>query len=129
MIDKLNTIVSSKYAAILWTGIIFILCSYPSASLPKIHNDKTLHFVAFAGFSFFWTFHSSKSWLIILIAVLYGIGIEFWQAILPKSFHRGFDWYDAFADSVGGVIGYIIWLVYRRLISIILPKNPSETSL
>jgi VanZ family protein len=116
MIDKLNALVSSKYTAILWTVIIFFLCSYPSGHLPTINNDKTLHFIAFAGFSFFWFFHSSKPWLIILLAAFYGISIEFWQAILPNSFHRGFDWYDALADSVGGVIGYIIWLVYRRLI-------------
>lgn len=128
MIDKLNSLLSSRYTAILWTVIIFVLCSYPSDHLPTINDDKTLHFIAFAGFTFFWGFHSLKPWLIILIAALYGIGIEFWQAILPKSFHRGFDWYDALADSVGGVIGYIIWLVYRRLISIILPKNPSDTS-
>ncbi len=117
MIEKINTVVSSKYIAILWTVIIFVLCSYPSANLPKINNDKTLHFIAFAGFSFFWAFHSSNPWLIILMATLYGIGIEFWQAILPKSFHRGFDWYDALADAVGGIIGYIIWLIYNKLIT------------
>ncbi len=117
MIDKLNILISSKYMAILWTVIIFILCSYPSASLPKIQNgdDKTLHFIAFAGFSFFWAFHSSNYWLIILLTALYGIGIEFWQAILPKSFHRGFDWYDALADAVGGIIGYLIYLIYRKI--------------
>lgn len=124
MIDYLNPLLSSKYTAILWTVIIFVLCSYPSASLPTITHDKTLHFIAFAGFSFFWFFHSSKAWLIILSAALYGIGIEFWQAILPKSFHRGFDWYDALADAVGGIIGYVIWLIYRKISSIILPKNP-----
>ena len=124
MIDKLNDLLSSKYIAILWTVTIFVLCTYPSASLPKINNDKTLHFIAFSGFSFFWFFHSSKPWLIILLAALYGIGIEFWQSILPKSFHRGFDWYDALADSIGGIIGYVIWLIYIKLCSIILPKNP-----
>jgi VanZ family protein len=115
MIDKLNTLVSSKYTAIFWTLLIFVLCSYPSASLPKIHNDKTLHFIAFAGFAFFWAFHSPNYWLIILCAALYGIGIEFWQAILPESFHRGFDWYDALADAIGGIIGYLIYLIYNKL--------------
>ena len=121
MIKKLDTLISSRYTAILWTVIIFGLCSYPSASLPKIHNDKTLHFIAFAGFSFFWSFHNSKPWMIILIAALYGIGIEFWQAILPKSFHRGFDWYDALADGVGGVIGCIIYVIYLKINSVIFP--------
>lgn len=117
MIETLNTLVSSKYTAILWTVIIFVLCSYPSNHLPTIYDDKTLHFIAFAGFTFFWFFHSSNPWLIILMATLYGISIEFWQAILPKSFHRGFDWYDAIADAVGGIIGMLIYLIYNRLIS------------
>ena len=126
MVNKLNSLLSSRYTAILWTLIIFVLCSYPSDHLPTIENgnDKTLHFIAFAGFSFLWFFHSSKPWLIILLAALYGIGIEFWQSILPESFHRGFDWYDALADSIGGIIGYVIWLIYIKLCSIILPKNP-----
>jgi VanZ family protein len=53
--------------------------------------------------------------LIILIAAIYGVAIEFWQAILPESFHRSFDWYDALADAVGGVIGYAIYLIYNKL--------------
>ncbi len=116
-------LIQSKYTAIFWTVLIFILCTLPSEHLPK-NNDKTSHFLAFAGFTFFWFFQSSKPWLIILIAAIYGIGIEFWQAILPKSFHRGFDWYDALADAVGGIIGYLIYLIYRKISSIILPKNP-----
>lgn len=118
MIDKLNTLISAKFIAILWTVIILILCSYPNTHLPKIHSDKTLHFIAFAGFSFFWSFHNSNYWLIILLAALYGIGIEFWQAILPKSFHRGFDWYDALADVIGGIIGYVIYVIYKKTLSI-----------
>lgn len=118
---RITILLNSKYTAILWTIIIFVLCSYPSGHLPTIDNDKTLHFIAFAGFSFFWFFHSSKPWLIILLAALYGIGIEFWQGILPASFHRGFDWYDALADSIGGIIGYVIYLIYVKISSVIFP--------
>jgi VanZ family protein len=114
MIDKLKFLISSKYTAIFWTVLIFILCTLPSEHLPK-NNDKTSHFIAFAGFTFFWLFHSSKYWLIILIAAIYGVAIEFWQVSLPISFHRGFDWYDALADAVGGVIGYTIYLIYNKL--------------
>jgi VanZ family protein len=116
MIQQLNKFVSFRYIAILWTIIIFVLCSFPSESLPK-NNDKVSHFIAFAGFSFFWFFHSKKPLLIMIIAALYGIGVEFWQAILPESFHRAFDWYDALADAVGGIIGYGIFLTYKKLYS------------
>jgi hypothetical protein len=34
-------------------------------------NDKISHFIAFAGFTFFWFFHSSKYGQLILIAVFY----------------------------------------------------------
>jgi VanZ family protein len=114
MIEKLKTLISSKYTAIFWTVFIFILCTLPSEHLPK-NNDKTSHFIAFAGFTFFWFFHYSKYWLIILIAAIYGVAIEFWQASLPISFHRSFDWYDALADSIGGIIGLPIYLIYRKL--------------
>ena len=114
---RITTLLNSKYPAILWTVLIFILCTIPSKNipLPGSFSDKSNHFIAFAGFTFFWLFHASRYWLILLIAVVYGIGIEFWQATLPASFHRGFEWYDALADSIGGVMGYFIYLIFRKL--------------
>lgn len=114
---RMTILLNSKYPAILWTILIFILCTIPSKNipLPSSLSDKLNHLIAFGGFTFFWLFQSSRSWLILLIAVLYGISIEFWQAILPESFHRGFEWYDALADSIGGVMGYIIYLIFRKL--------------
>ena len=112
-------IIQSKYTAIFWTVLIFILCTIPSKNvpLPSGLSDKLNHFIAFAGFTFFWLFHSSRYWLVLIIAVIYGIGIEFLQATLPISFHRGFDWYDALADAIGGIIGYIIYLIFNKLLS------------
>jgi VanZ family protein len=114
---RMTILLNSKYPAILWTILIFILCTIPSKNipLPSSLSDKSNHLIAFAGFTFFWLFQSSRPWLILIIAVLYGIGIEFWQAILPESFHRGFEWYDALADSIGGVIGYFIYMVFRKI--------------
>lgn len=113
----MTILLNTKYPAILWTILIFILCTIPSKDipLPSSLNDKSKHFIAFAGFTFFWLFQSSRYWLILIIAVLYGIGIEFWQAALPESFHRGFEWYDALADSIGGVVGYFIYLIYKKI--------------
>ncbi len=111
-------IIQSEYIAIFWTILIFFLCTIPSQSLPTGQpNDKINHFIAFAGFTFFWFFQSSKYWIIILIAAVYGILIEFWQASLPPTFHRGFDWYDVVADVIGGIIGLPIYLVYKKLLN------------
>lgn len=117
----LLNILQSKYLAIIWTIIIFVLCTIPSQHIPTSQNfsDKTNHFIAFAGFTFFWLFPYSKPLTIISIAIMYGIGVEFWQAILPESFHRGFEWYDALADGLGGIIGYILFIVFKRLIKLL----------
>ncbi len=113
---SLNNLLNSKYTAIFWTVLIFALCTLPSESLPTGQpNDKISHFIAFAGFTFFWFFQSSKYWLILIVAVIYGIGVEFWQGSLPKHFHRSFDWKDALADGIGGIIGLPIYLIFKRL--------------
>ena len=117
------TFLNSKYTAIFWTVLIFVLCTMPSKNLPTGQpNDKISHFIAFAGFTFFWFFHTSKYWLIILIATIYGIAIEFWQGSLPRNFNRSLDWYDALADGVGGIIGLLIYLIYKRLIEFLKIK-------
>jgi VanZ family protein len=112
------TILNSKYTAIFWTVLIFILCTIPSERLPTNQpNDKISHFIFFAGFTFFWFFQTSKYWIIFIIATIYGIIIEFWQGSLPQDFHRSFDWYDALADAIGGFIGLPIYLIFKRITS------------
>lgn len=111
-------LIQSKYTAIFWTMLIFILCTLPSESLPKGQpNDKISHFIIFAGFTFFWLSQSLKYWLIILIGVIYGIGIEFWQGSMPEYFHRSFDWYDALADGIGSIIGLVIYRLFNKFIT------------
>jgi len=115
---QLLNILQSKYPAVIWTIIIFILCTIPSQHIPTSQtlSDKANHFIAFAGFTFFWLFPYSKPLTITFIGIIYGIIIEFWQAILPVYFHRGFEWYDALADGLGSIIGYILYLVFSKLI-------------
>lgn len=92
----------------------------PSKELPTNVNDKTAHFVAFAGFSFLWLWVKNNYRLIIFIGIIYSILIEFWQGILPESFHRGFDWYDALADGIGVLIGgglfFVSYLLVKKII-------------
>lgn len=114
---KLKTLairlLESKYLALGITLIIFILCTMPSGNLPQA-NDKTAHFVAFAGWAFCWQFSFKNYIKTLFLGIFYGILIEFWQGILPESFHRGFDWYDALADGIGVAIG-LIFYYFRRL--------------
>jgi len=107
----INNFLSNKYLATTVTVIIFILCTWPSEHLPLTQslNDKTAHFIAFAGWAFCWQCAFGNYKRTIILGILYGILIEFWQGILPESFHRSFDWYDALADSIGVIIGIVLW--------------------
>lgn len=111
-------LLENKYLAFAVTLIIFVLCTMPSENLPKT-NDKTAHFVVFAGWAFCWQFAFKNYPKTLILGVTYGILIEFWQGSLPISFHRSFDWYDALADGVGVIIGLIasffVRILYRSL--------------
>ena len=117
---KLKTLVISflqhKYLAIAVTIIIFGLCTMPSEKLIKT-NDKMAHFIAFAGWAFCWQFAFKNYPKTLILGVIFGVLIEFWQGILPISFHRSFDWYDALADGMGVIIGLTIYY-FRGLIGL-----------
>ena len=123
MLSFIIKLLKNKYVAIIYTLIIFILCTLPSKELPKDVNDKTAHFVAFAGFSFFWLWVKENYKIVVFVGVIYGICIEFWQAILPESFHRGFDWFDALADGIGVLIGYFIYLLSKFIVGRFVEKQ------
>lgn len=114
----INSLLHNKYIPILWTITIFILCTLPSDKLPQNEsfNDKTAHFVVFAVFSFLWLFISQNIWKVLLWGIAFGIFIEFWQAMLPISFHRSGDIWDAVADAVGVVIGIGIHYIYKKIL-------------
>jgi VanZ family protein len=118
MISAIQSILKSKIPAILWTIIIFILCTIPSDEASKIgsENDKINHAIAFAGFVFLWLFHTSFVKLIIGIGIFYGILIEIWQYILPESFHRGFELMDTVADAFGCIFGYLLFLLFSKIL-------------
>ncbi|MCU0325168.1 MAG: VanZ family protein, partial [Spirosomaceae bacterium] len=90
------------------------LCTLPSEQLPQ-GNDKTAHFAVFAIFSFLWLFISQNVWKVLLWGIVFGVFIEFWQAMLPVSFHRSGDIWDAVADAVGVVIGIGIQYIYKKI--------------
>ena len=106
----------NKYLAFIVTLVIFVLCTIPSDKLPNT-NDKTAHFIAFAGWAFCWQFAFNNYTKTFVLGIIYGIFIEFWQGALPLSFHRSFDWYDALADGIGVALGLITYY-FRNIIGL-----------
>lgn len=104
----LNFVSRNQWIAILWTLVILWSCTWPGKDLPSPpfpHFDKLVHSGLFVIWTILWLLtYPSKSTLIILMGVTYGVAIEFYQQILP--FDRTFDWWDAVADSVGVLLGY-----------------------
>ena len=118
MISILLSFLKSKYPSIIWTIIIFVLCTIPSDQVTKVStlSDKINHVIAFAGFTFFWLFRTSFVKFLIFLGIFYGILIELWQAILPEHFHRGFSYLDMASDAIGCILGYFIYLAFLFLV-------------
>ena len=91
MISLMLTLLKSKYPAFIWTIIIFVLCTIPGREVAKVFtwNDKISHLLAFAGFTYFWLFHTPRVFFILISGLLYGTLIELWQSVLSESFQRG----------------------------------------
>lgn len=105
----------ARFIAILWTLLIFILCFLPGRDIPDIKIpliDKWAHFILFGVFSFLWLCSApSRKWshfaIIFLITVFTGWLVEYIQGHYVPN--RSQDMMDALADSVGGLIGIIIF--------------------
>lgn len=104
----LDFISRNQWIAITWTLLILLACSWPGKDIPQapvVGFDKLVHAGLLVGWTVLWLLvYPAKSKTIILLGVTYGLGLEFYQQILP--FDRTFDWWDALADSVGVLLGY-----------------------
>jgi len=113
----------SKVLAIGWLLLMCILFVIPGSALPEqnwfadIQLDKWVHIGLFSVLVFLWASAfdlglPSNSWIVITIAILYGIAVEFVQKTwIPN---RSFDLYDVVADAIGSVVGLIVWLRSNR---------------
>lgn len=103
-----NFFAKNSWIAIVWTLVILAVCTLPGKNVPNPpfpNFDKLVHLGMFVIWSVLWLLsHPAKGKLIIILGMAYGLGIEFYQQILP--FDRTFDWWDALADSVGVLLGY-----------------------
>lgn len=111
----------ARVLAVLWTATIFILCLIPSDDIPEVHVpfvDKWTHFILFAVFSFLWLasvkgLNSRIISLVLIAAVFLGWLVEVLQGQLTF-LGRSQDNMDTLADSVGGVIGILVYyLIYK----------------
>ncbi len=109
--------------AVVWSGIIFIVCLLPGSSLPKdpfleqIHFDKIVHFSVYLVLFFLLTYGLKQNFqwkkqisIAALICISQGIIIEFLQgSALVKG--RSFELLDIVANVCGVIAGI---LVYRK---------------
>ena len=81
---------------------------------PVAGFDKIVHSGLFIGWISLWMLaYPHKAKMLVIIGMLYGLGLEFYQQLLP--FDRTFDWWDAVADAVGVLIGYAITSILIRV--------------
>jgi VanZ family protein len=108
-----------KIWGILVAVFILVLCTVPTRKYIEdlSFSDKYLHIAAFTALSFFWFFQVKVKYKLILFSLLYGIFIECWQWILPKSFERSFEWMDMVADAAGTILGLLLAYGLRKLLN------------
>ena len=108
----------ARLLAILWTLLVFILCLWPGNKLPTVDVplfDKCVHFIFFGGFSFLWlcaapSLKFSRLLFVFCIAAFTGWFIEELQGYFT-SLKRSKDMMDVLADSIGGIIGVIVFYI------------------
>jgi VanZ family protein len=109
-------ILNTKWPAIIWTGLIFILLVIPSEGIPNKgmlglpHIDKLAHVVLFGVFVWLWSRntsaqHARQAFRFFLISTSYGILMEFVQAGFTN---RAFEILDILADLSGAAIAWLL---------------------
>ncbi|HEY0041918.1 MAG TPA: VanZ family protein [Flavisolibacter sp.] len=112
----------AKTAALVWLVFISVLFFLPGSALPKqgwldgIHFDKWVHFGFFGLLLFLWRFYwpakTGYHVLLLVMAFLYGLGVELIQHYYVAN--RSFDSGDLIADMVGAVAGILFWEWYKK---------------
>ena len=108
----------AKFAAIVWTLLIFIACFIPGNEIPNVRipfADKWVHFVLFGAFTFLWLLAKpALRWprlmMIFLIGSLFGWLVEELQGLL-SFLGRAKDLYDIYADIFGALLGVLLFYI------------------
>ena len=70
-------------------------------------------------------FFSPRVLAILSMLVAFSVLTEIYQGILP--FGRQADMLDAAADAMGALVGFVVWLIARRPLSIWEERTRKET--
>ena len=112
--------------AMIWAFVLGWLMLLPSESFPEsklFSYDKLAHVAVFSILSFLvcWGFLSRRSNSIrlfkkeyfsaLIITISYSSVLEILQYYIPG---RMADWYDFFANSLGGVLGLTVFYIFTR---------------
>jgi hypothetical protein len=94
-----------------WTLLILVACTWPGKDIPAapiMGFDKIVHSGLFTAWIIFFllTYPQKSTMLLIVLGMAYGLGLEFYQQLLP--FDRTFDWWDAVADAAGVMLGFLV---------------------
>ena len=114
------------FLAITWTVFVVVASLVSFNSVPKVKvigSDKLVHFLFYLIFVVLWSlakkqtcFKIKYSLLIVVIAIVFGIIIEILQGVLTKT--READFYDALANSLGAIVGFIaLYWVKNKIFS------------
>lgn len=115
----------SVIPAILWASILALLMLLPSDSFPEsklFSYDKIAHIGVFFILATLvgWASIATKKrilltkkelMIILIITLLYSSTLEFLQQLVPG---RMTDLYDFIANSVGGLLGVIVFSIFTR---------------
>jgi VanZ family protein len=112
----------AKFIAVLWTSLIFLGCFLPSKKIPHVSvplADKWVHFVLFGGFTFLWLLTVPKInyktiTIVLLLGIVLGVVVELLQGILVF-LGRSAEAYDVIADSLGALLGVIVFILAMRV--------------
>jgi VanZ family protein len=112
----------TKIMAVLWTLLILAACLMPGKDVPDVAiplADKWVHFIVFAGFSFLWLCVPRKvsfktGFLLFLLSMIFGYIIELLQdSGITQG--RSYDLNDVLADTIGGILGILLFFLVRAL--------------
>lgn len=123
MKEKTQQYFLTKWPAIIWSVIVFILLILPPEALTKekkieiVHLDKIIHFFLFGLMAALWAYYKKQqqpklflTYLFILLSTtIYGIITEFLQEWVG----RDFDVWDMVADTAGAIV-FTSWVWYKN---------------
>lgn len=124
MRKQIRQYLSTKWPAILWSVIIFLLLVMPPIKLNNEKSlafsgiDKAIHFFLFGIMVWLWGYYQLQSGklffrnlvAIVIVAILYGIIMEYVQGWVG----RDFDVWDMVANAAGAVAAGCWLLIQKR---------------